>query len=99
MSCDGRRQGNASQGSLMIQSIGTVKSVEPDNTPAGLRSLLSENRRWRTKSWPAPFDVTRHRLKLGDARDLSWIADESIHLVVTSPPYWVLKDYEHSEGQ
>jgi site-specific DNA-methyltransferase (adenine-specific) len=36
---------------------------------------------------------------LGDARDLKWIADESVHLVVTSPPYWTLKEYEPSERQ
>ncbi len=42
---------------------------------------------------------TLHRLVQGDARDLSFIADESIHLVVTSPPYWTLKRYNDSEGQ
>ena len=35
----------------------------------------------------------------GDARDLSFLADESVHLVVTSPPYWTLKRYNDSEGQ
>jgi site-specific DNA-methyltransferase (adenine-specific) len=70
-----------------------------DNTPEGLHGLLKENRAARACPWPAPFDRTDHRLHLGDARDLSWIPDESVHLVVTSPPYWTLKDYEHSEGQ
>jgi site-specific DNA-methyltransferase (adenine-specific) len=42
---------------------------------------------------------TLHRLVQGDARDLAFIADESIHLVVTSPPYWTLKRYNDSEGQ
>ncbi len=36
---------------------------------------------------------TQHRVVLGDARDLSLIPDESIHLVVTSPPYFDLKRY------
>lgn len=41
---------------------------------------------------------TQHRLVQGDARDLSFINDGSIHLVVTSPPYWTLKRYrEHPE--
>jgi DNA modification methylase len=74
-------------------------SVEADNTPEGLSALLEGNRLARTQPWPAPFDRTEHRLHLGDARDLSWIPDESVHLVVTSPPYWTLKDYEHTEGQ
>jgi modification methylase len=42
---------------------------------------------------------TRHRLVQGDARDLSFIEDESIHLVVTSPPYWTLKKYRDHEHQ
>ncbi len=42
---------------------------------------------------------TRHRLVHGDARDLSLLKDESIHLVVTSPPYWTLKRYEENPDQ
>jgi len=42
---------------------------------------------------------THHRLVQGDARDLSFLGDESIHLVVTSPPYWTLKRYEEHPGQ
>jgi site-specific DNA-methyltransferase (adenine-specific) len=42
---------------------------------------------------------TTHRLVQGDARDLSFIPDKSIHLIVTSPPYWTLKRYNDSEGQ
>jgi len=42
---------------------------------------------------------THHKLVRGDARDLRGVADASVHLVVTSPPYWVLKKYEHVEGQ
>ena len=40
---------------------------------------------------------TTHKLILGDSRKMSEIADESIHLVVTSPPYWQLKDYGAAE--
>jgi len=35
----------------------------------------------------------------GDARDLSQLPNESIHLVVTSPPYGNLKEYPEAEGQ
>jgi modification methylase len=72
---------------------------EPDNTPEGLAALLALNRRSRLQPWPAPYHRTRHRLRLGDARDLSWLAKESIQLVVTSPPYWTLKRYAPSKGQ
>ena len=42
---------------------------------------------------------TYHRLINGDARDLSFLSDESIHLVVTSPPYWNLKRYNENPDQ
>jgi modification methylase len=42
---------------------------------------------------------TQHRLILGDSRHLDEIEDESVHLVVTSPPYWTLKEYPNQEGQ
>jgi len=72
---------------------------EQDNTTEGLASPLAANRQYRNAPWPHPFDETTHRLHLGDARDLTWIADESVHLVVTSPPYWTLKEYAPSEQQ
>lgn len=42
---------------------------------------------------------SEHKLVLGDAREMSFIDPESIHLVLTSPPYWTLKEYRDSEGQ
>ena len=42
---------------------------------------------------------TAHRLINGDARDLSFLDDESVHLVVTSPPYWNLKRYNETPDQ
>ena len=42
---------------------------------------------------------TVHRFVHGDARDLSFIGVESVHLVVTSPPYWTLKKYRTHPGQ
>jgi modification methylase len=40
-----------------------------------------------------------HVLRCSDARELDWIPDESVHLVLTSPPYWTLKEYPQSKGQ
>ena len=42
---------------------------------------------------------TAHRLVLADSRGMDDIPDGSVHLVVTSPPYWTLKEYPGSEGQ
>ncbi|MCL1794950.1 MAG: site-specific DNA-methyltransferase, partial [Oscillospiraceae bacterium] len=36
---------------------------------------------------------TNHTIVNGDSRDMGRIADKSVHLVITSPPYWQLKDY------
>lgn len=36
--------------------------------------------------WETPDG--RAKLYLGDARNLSAIADESIDMIATSPPYW-----------
>jgi DNA modification methylase len=44
-------------------------------------------------------DKTFQQLINGDARDLSFLGDESIHLVVTSPPYWNLKRYNDNPDQ
>ena len=43
--------------------------------------------------------TTFHRLINGDSRDLSLLDDASIHLVVTSPPYWNLKRYNENPDQ
>jgi site-specific DNA-methyltransferase (adenine-specific) len=70
-----------------------------DATSDGLAALRSSNERLRSMAWPSPFDATAHRLHQGDARDLSWLPDESVHLVVTSPPYWTLKEYAENDQQ
>ena len=46
---------------------------------------------------------TTHRLYCHDARRLAGLRPEltpgGVHLVVTSPPYWTLKEYRRTEGQ
>jgi len=44
-------------------------------------------------------ESTVHRLINGDARDISFLANESVHLVITSPPYWNLKRYNEHPNQ
>ena len=41
---------------------------------------------------------TWHNLIVGDSRRMK-LQPESVHLVLTSPPYWTLKEYRDSEGQ
>lgn len=42
---------------------------------------------------------TAHDLHLGDARRMDFLEPGSVHLVVTSPPYWTLKEYRKVDGQ
>jgi len=36
---------------------------------------------------------TTHKIINGDSRQMSELKDRSVHLIITSPPYWQLKDY------
>jgi modification methylase len=98
-----KAHGHPLQGALFSNGSKRGKRHAPalppeDNTPEGLRALLAANAHYREVPWPEPYHLTTHRLHLGDARDLSWIADASVHLVVTSPPYWTLKKYAPDNG-
>jgi DNA modification methylase len=37
--------------------------------------------------------MTRHKIIIGDSREMNEVSDKSVHLIITSPPYWQLKDY------
>lgn len=73
--------------------------VNKDNEKGAVAKLIELNKSTRSRSWPFPFDTTTHTIKKSDARDLSWISSRSVHLVVTSPPYWTLKQYEPNRRQ
>lgn len=64
-----------------------------DNEPGAPEALMAANVWWRSHPWPTPYDRTSHVIRVGDARDLSTIHDETVHLIVTSPPYFNLKPY------
>ena len=36
---------------------------------------------------------TNHKVITGDSRNMAELKNNSVHLVITSPPYWQLKDY------
>lgn len=37
--------------------------------------------------------MSEHKIIFGDSRSLNKIKDKSVQLIITSPPYWQLKDY------
>lgn len=40
---------------------------------------------------------TKHTLITGDSRNMRLMSDKSVELIITSPPYWQLKDYGNDE--
>ncbi len=36
---------------------------------------------------------TNHKIIIGDSRNMHELPEKSVHLIITSPPYWQLKDY------
>lgn len=42
---------------------------------------------------------TNHNLCHHDSREMGFLEPESVHLVLTSPPYWTLKEYRKTDGQ
>src|SRR5579872_6387505 len=90
---------NRTRNNVISLFDGDIRLPEADNTSQALKVYRAANERLRQIPWPAPIDATTHELRIGDARDLSRIPDKSVHLIVTSPPYWTLKKYAGSKGQ
>ncbi len=65
---------------------GSIPELAKDPTSTALIRELLEN------------VETTHEVILGDAREVV-LPPSSVHLVVTSPPYWTLKEYPDSDGQ
>ncbi len=80
--------------SFLPKSIGQIKDHQKEIPRIAkdpkLTDQIDANLRWIPSI---------HALHQGDARDLSFIPDASVHLIVTSPPYWTLKKYRDTDGQ
>jgi site-specific DNA-methyltransferase (adenine-specific) len=61
-------------------------------------SVVEKFEKHRQLKAETPFH-TRHVLRLGDSRRMLAVADETVHLVVTSPPYFDLVEYADDAGQ
>lgn len=40
---------------------------------------------------------TSHKIIIGDSRNMAEVKKESVHLIITSPPYWQIKDYGNKD--
>ena len=87
----------------MSTTIGSVYDINDfaynDNEPGTIEKLQELNDFYRRHPWPKEHSVTTHSLCCSDSRNLSRLENESVHLIVTSPPYWTLKDYPPNERQ
>lgn len=95
--------GNIIATSSSIHDVVTVSAQiflpRHDNTSLALAAYRNANELLRRVPWPPPYDRTTHAMSVGDARDVKEIGDGSVHLIVTSPPYWNLKRYNGAPGQ
>ncbi len=39
--------------------------------------------------------ITEHKIIIGDSRKMDLVPEKAVHLVITSPPYWQIKDYDN----
>ena len=80
--------------SFVPKEIGHLKNPQTD-----IPRIAKDKRLVRLIDAAVQEIPTHHTLHLGDARKLSGLTPASVHLVVTSPPYWTLKRYRDSDAQ
>jgi len=69
-----------------------------DNPQTAIPRIAKDERLVRSIEASVQRIPTSHELHRGDVRDAE-IRPGSVHLIVTSPPYWTLKEYRQSPGQ
>jgi hypothetical protein len=88
-----------SSSSESLSSFIPTKIFPLDNPQTDIPRIAKDARKVRLIEEAVSRIPTDHVLNLGDAREMSQIEPSSIHLVLTSPPYWTLKEYRNSNGQ
>jgi len=83
---------------LSFDSYVPTELTKLDNPQTALPAIAKDARLTKIIESSVRQVPTRHDLFLGDARGMS-IRPGSVHLIVTSPPYWTLKEYPELDGQ
>ena len=83
----------------IIETRPRLRGLNPEEDKTAIPRVAKDPRLLREIEEAVKEVPTHHRLVLGDARRMDDVPDESVHLVVTSPPYWTLKEYPQREGQ
>ena len=80
-----RRRGSRSSRYTLDKSVKNPPLLDRDN-----KALLEEK---ILHKYSGKFTKTTHRILIGDSRNMCELADNSVHLIVTSPPYFNAKEY------
>lgn len=89
---------------MLLKAADTHDAYLPDGLPSlvnaqtALPAIAKDARLVEDIALAVRRVPTSHRITVGDARRMQLEAD-SVQLVLTSPPYWTLKEYRDSEGQ
>lgn len=79
---------------FLPESIGPIEDHQTD-----LPKIAKDPALMAAIEGQLPALPTEHHLHLGDSRRLSTLPAGSVHLVLTSPPYWTLKEYRDHPDQ
>lgn len=74
-----------------------IARMDPSQT--AIPNLAKDERMTRHIEAILPTLPTCHEMHRGDGRELGFLPPQSVHLVLTSPPYWTLKQYNAGEAQ
>ncbi|HLW80402.1 MAG TPA: site-specific DNA-methyltransferase [Candidatus Acidoferrales bacterium] len=84
---------------VKLSSFVPAELRDLDDPQTGIPRLAKDENAVRLIEHAVRSVPTTHRICVGDSREMSGVKPESVHLVLTSPPYWTLKEYRHSEAQ
>lgn len=90
--------GKASKEDILREYV-TPRLIDLGDSQSAIPELAKDEVAVRDIEAVLPTLPTHHQLRLADARAMGFLPDGSVHLVLTSPPYWTLKQYNESEGQ
>lgn len=83
----------------ILREFAPANLVKLRESQEAIPKLAKNEKRIREIESILPTLPTIHEMRHRDARNLDFLDDESVHLILTSPPYWTLKQYNNSKGQ
>ena len=83
----------------ILQEYAPQYLLNQDDSQDAIPRLAKDQTAVRDIEAILPTLPTSHEIRLGDAREMDFLPDDSVHLVLTSPPYWTLKEYNDCHAQ